>query len=56
MIMKRLLVFLALIFFGLASFAQTTSGNPVPVDPDYRVGKLENGLAYYIRHNTEPAI
>ncbi len=27
---------------------------PVPVDPDIRIGKLENGLTYYIRHNEEP--
>ena len=28
--------------------------SPVPVDPNVRVGKLENGLTYYIRKNTEP--
>ncbi len=27
----------------------------LPVDPDVTVGKLENGLTYYIRRNTEPA-
>lgn len=27
---------------------------PVPVDPEIRIGKLENGLTYYIRHNQEP--
>ncbi len=26
----------------------------VPVDPDVRIGKLENGLTYYIRHNNWP--
>ncbi len=26
----------------------------VPVDPAIRIGKLENGLTYYIRHNEEP--
>jgi len=55
MIMKRFLVFSALFAFGLASVAQTTPGVQVPVDPEYRIGKLENGLTYYIRHNTEPA-
>ena len=25
-----------------------------PVDPDIRIGKLENGLTYFIRHNKEP--
>ena len=24
---------------------------PIPVDPDVRIGKLDNGLTYYIRHN-----
>lgn len=26
----------------------------IPVDPDLRTGRLENGLTYYIRHNEEP--
>lgn len=24
---------------------------PIPVDPEVRIGKLDNGLTYYIRHN-----
>ena len=28
---------------------------PLPVDPAVRVGKLDNGLTYYIRHNEYPA-
>lgn len=27
---------------------------PTPVDKDVRVGKLDNGLTYYIRHNEYP--
>jgi zinc protease len=27
---------------------------PIPVDPDVRIGKLDNGLTYYIRHNEWP--
>ena len=27
---------------------------PIPLDPDVKVGKLPNGLTYYIRKNTEP--
>ncbi len=27
----------------------------IPVDTAYRIGRLDNGLTYYIRHNTEPA-
>ena len=26
----------------------------IPVDPDVRIGKLDNGLTYYIRHNAWP--
>jgi zinc protease len=28
--------------------------SPIPVDPAVKVGKLPNGLTYYIRKNTEP--
>ena len=28
---------------------------PIPVDQDVRIGKLDNGLTYYIRHNEYPA-
>lgn len=28
---------------------------PLPVDPNVRIGKLENGLTYYIRKNDQPA-
>ena len=28
---------------------------PLPNDPNVRIGKLENGLTYYIRHNELPA-
>lgn len=28
--------------------------DPLPVDPALKVGKLDNGLTYYIRQNTEP--
>lgn len=27
---------------------------PIPVDPNVRIGKLDNGLTYYIRHNEYP--
>ena len=27
---------------------------PIPVDPNVRIGKLDNGLTYYIRHNALP--
>ncbi|MCI6643876.1 MAG: insulinase family protein, partial [Bacteroidales bacterium] len=27
---------------------------PLPNDPQVRIGKLPNGITYYIRHNAEP--
>jgi zinc protease len=54
-IMKRFFFFSMLIAVSLASAAQAATGSKVPVDPEYRIGKLGNGLTYYIRHNTEPA-
>ena len=30
------------------------AGTDLPFDPDVRVGKLDNGLTYYIRDNAEP--
>ena len=34
--------------------AQEMQLPPIPVDPDVRIGKLDNGLTYYIRHNEYP--
>ena len=49
--MKRFFISLALMFIALTTFGQTQ----LPVDPNVRIGKLENGLTYYIRHNSQPA-
>jgi zinc protease len=38
-------------FAAVAAFGQT----PLPNDPETKVGKLENGMTYYIRHNNQPA-
>lgn len=38
--------------FGLNSFAQMAM--PLPMDPNVRYGKLDNGMTYYIRHNEKP--
>jgi zinc protease len=47
-------VFLLLFLAGLQSIAQINLSSPIPVDPNVRVGKLSNGLTYYIRKNTKP--
>ena len=54
-IMKKTLVFLVFIALSISSYSQGNDDKSVPADPAYRTGKLENGLTYYIRHNTEPA-
>ena len=49
--------FILIAVFGLISgtaFSQANLNVPVPVDPAARIGKLENGMTYYIRHNEEP--
>ena len=51
--MKKL--FLSLILALTSSVMMTAQEMPsVPVDPDVRIGKLDNGLTYYIRHNNWP--
>lgn len=50
--MKRVLVFAAALMIAVSAFAQQMP--PIPVDPAVRIGKLDNGLTYYIRHNEEP--
>jgi len=42
---------MGLIFGQMASAQQMP---PIPVDPQVRIGQLDNGLTYYIRHNEEP--
>ncbi|WP_126243353.1 M16 family metallopeptidase [Chitinophaga rhizosphaerae] len=37
-----------------ASSATTGADLKIPADPELKIGKLSNGLTYYIRKNTEP--
>lgn len=49
--MKQLICMLLIAVTFIASAQQ----NPIlPVDPNVRTGKLENGLTYYVRHNKLP--
>ena len=51
--MKKIIVVLGFILSSIAMmFAQQPQ--PLPIDPNIRYGKLENGLTYYIRHNDLP--
>ena len=51
--MKRFFLISALALC-LGTMASAQQMPPVPVDPQVRIGQLENGLTYYIRHNEEP--
>lgn len=51
-IFKLLLVSL-LVAMTLPAIAQKT-GEQLPVDPSIRIGKLKNGITYYIRRNNNP--
>ena len=48
------LFFLAFTFFYVISFGQYNLKDPLPVDPNVKIGKLPNGLTYYIRKNAKP--
>ena len=51
--MRKLFFSLALLLTcAVATVAQEMP--PIPIDPDVRIGKLDNGLTYYIRHNEYP--
>ncbi len=54
--MRKLIVLFLAIATGLLAFGQTAFNpeNPVPVDKGVLIGKLNNGLTYYIRKNELP--
>ncbi len=51
---KKLFLFLLVGIFSVASIAQTNTNTPMPIDPNVKIGKLDNGLVYYIRKNAKP--
>ncbi|MBQ3743737.1 MAG: insulinase family protein [Bacteroidales bacterium] len=52
--MKRIVTVIAALAFSLGMMASAQQMPPIPVDPNVKIGKLDNGLTYYIRHNEEP--
>jgi zinc protease len=53
--MKKLLCSMVLLFSVGAVCAQPpVAGEKIPADPEVRMGRLDNGMAYYIRHNAKP--
>lgn len=51
---KRGLLIVSSVFAFVSLNAQMPQMPPVPVDSAVTVGKLDNGLTYYIRHNNTP--
>lgn len=50
---KAKIVSLSLIIL-VQAFLSMASAQQIPIDPEIKMGKLDNGLTYYIRHNEEP--
>ena len=45
---------IAALALGLGTFVSAQQMPPIPIDANVRIGQLDNGLTYYIRHNEEP--
>ena len=46
---------LSFLFLSLIGYAQPIDWNKkLPADPNVLIGKLPNGITYYLRHNEEP--
>ena len=48
------LFFIPFLFLYLVAVGQYKLTDPLPVDPNVKIGKLANGLTYYIRKNVKP--
>ena len=53
-VFQRIFSLGALALFALPSLAQIDVSQVMPVDPNVRIGRLSNGLTYYIRRNSLP--
>ena len=45
---------LVVLFVGVSSIFAQDPTQPLPLDPAVRVGVLDNGMTYFIRHNDKP--
>ena len=52
--MKLRKLFVAVMMLMSTTAVVAQDALKIPVDPDVRIGKLDNGLTYYIRHNAWP--
>ena len=53
MVLRKIFAAAVLLWLGAATL-MAQQMPPIPVDSDVRIGKLPNGLTYYIRHNAWP--
>ncbi len=51
---RHLFVLVATFVFSVQAFSQFRLTDPIPLDPNVKMGKLTNGLTYYIRKNARP--
>ncbi len=52
---KKVVLFLLLVISLTANLlAQVNLDAPIPNDPNVKIGKLSNGMTYYLRKNTKP--
>ena len=51
--MRKLIILPAILLMALSN-ANAQEIPALPIDPQVRIGQLDNGLTYYIRHNEEP--
>ncbi|MBR1889528.1 MAG: insulinase family protein [Alloprevotella sp.] len=52
--LQKLFVLAGLLLLASQASVRAQQMPPMPIDPDVRIGKLENGLTYYVRHNALP--
>ncbi len=52
--MKLFKLLFLFLFISSSLFAQKNLSDTLPVDPSVKMGKLSNGLTYYIRQNKKP--
>jgi zinc protease len=52
--LKFILVFICVFIFTGISAQIRNMNDPIPPDPDIKIGKLDNGITYYIKYNKKP--
>ena len=52
--MKKLLLNSLILFLAVNVGLQAQESENIPISPKVKMGKLDNGLTYYIRNNERP--